>query len=311
MKPFEKLSPFAFFVFLFAFALPPTLAQSRERINRIIETLQQGKPIFGISPQDLSLTNAAVLADSPLDFITIDMEHGALDFERLQQFLQGMLSRQEPLENSSLRPNVVPTLAIPSNGREQLQFLVKQALDLGAYGVMFPHINTPEDALAAVRAARYPQERGAPDFDPPGLRGVSPLIALRYWGLSLKEYVKRADIWPLDPGGEIILFLQIEEAEGVKNLEAILDVPGVSSVFIGPLDLATSMGFPADPSAPEVQQAMRKILATCKKKGIPCGVPANAETIEQRIEEGYKIFILDSGELRADAAAALRRVKKY
>lgn len=290
--------------------LPFLAAQQQERINGIVAAMESGRPIFGVSPQDLSPTNAAILADSRLDFITIDMEHAPLDLERLQTFLQAMLSRQETLRTASLRPSVVPTIAMPSNGREQLQFLTKQALDLGSYGVMFPHINTPQDAIATVRAARYPQARDAPDFTPPGQRSVAPLIASRYWGLSLKEYVVRADIWPLDPKGEIFLFLQIEEEEAVRNIDAILDVPGVSSVFIGPLDLATSLGYPADPSAPPVEEAILKVLAACKRKNVPCGIGANASNIRTRLEQGFKIFLLDSAELRADAEAALKEIDR-
>jgi 4-hydroxy-2-oxoheptanedioate aldolase len=88
-----------------------------------------------------------------MDFVQIDMEHSPLDVETLRTFLQGMVSRREILENRSLRPNVVPFVSLPQNGRDQVQFMIKQALDLGAYGLMFAHINTPQEALAAVRAS--------------------------------------------------------------------------------------------------------------------------------------------------------------
>jgi 4-hydroxy-2-oxoheptanedioate aldolase len=280
------------------------------RINGVIQKLAKGEAVFGTSPADLSLTNAAVLADSTLDFVQIDMEHGPLDFETLRNFLQGMVSRREVAENRSVRPNVLPFVSLPQNGREQLQFMIKQALDLGAYGVMFAHINTPEEALAAVRASRYPQRRGAPDFNPPGLRGVSPVIASRYWGLPFIDYLERADVWPLDPAGELLLIVQIEEEEAVKNVEAILDVPGVGAAFIGPLDLATSMGYPGNPSAPEVQKACSTVLAACKKKEIACGIAATAENADRYVKEGYRMLIIGAeGEgLSAEAVRALEKL---
>jgi 4-hydroxy-2-oxoheptanedioate aldolase len=272
--------------------------------------LSKGGAVYATSPADLSLANAAVLADSALDFVQIDMEHSPLDFETMRAFMQGMLSRAEMLQTRSLRPHVLPFISLPQNGREQLQFMIKQALDLGVYGLMFAHINTAQEALAAVRASRYPQRRGAPDFQPAGQRGVSPTIAARYWGLPFLEYIERADVWPLDPSGEVLLIMQIEEEEAVKNVEAILDVPGVGAAFIGPLDLATSMGFPGNPAAPEVQAACDRVLAACKKKGIACGIAATAENVERYVKQGYRMFIVGAeGEgLSAEAIRALERV---
>ncbi|MEX2304070.1 MAG: aldolase/citrate lyase family protein [Bryobacterales bacterium] len=295
---------------LIAFCGTGLRAEKPHRINGVIEKLAKGEVVLGTSPADLSLTNAAVLADSPLDFVQIDMEHSPLDFETLRTFMQGMISRREVVNNRSVRPNVVPFVSVPQNGREQLQFMIKQSLDLGAYGMMYAHINTAEEALAAVRASRYPQRKGAPDFRPEGLRGVSPVIASRYWGLPFDEYLERADVWPIDPQGEILVIMQAEEAESVKNIDKILEVPGVGAVFIGPLDLATSLGYPGDPSAPEVQQACARVLQACKRKGIACGIAATADNVERYVKEGYQFIIIGAeGEgLSAVTQRALERV---
>ena len=85
-------------------------------------------------------------------------------------------------------------------GREQSQWIVKQVLDIGVYGIVFPMINTPEDAVAALQAARYIQAEDAPDQEPVGRRGHAPGNALRYWGLDQPEYFDRADVWPLESG---------------------------------------------------------------------------------------------------------------
>jgi 4-hydroxy-2-oxoheptanedioate aldolase len=283
------------------------MAAPSGRVNRFIETLQKGKPVLGIWCYDHSMRNAAVLADSSLNFIVIDMEHGPLDFPVLGQFLQGMLSRGEA--NVSLSPRVTSIVRLPQNGREQLQFQIKQALDAGVYGLLLPHINTHEEALAAVRASRYPQKSGAKDFEPSGLRGVAPDPAARYWGLPVVDYVARADLWPLDPQGEIVLMLQIEEKQGVDNVDSILEVPGISAIFVGPGDLSFSLGFPGDTSAAPVQAAIHKVLAACKKKGVPCAIDTSPEQVEQRIKEGYQILTIgeDPG-ISKGVADALARV---
>jgi len=292
---------------LLLLSLRGVMAEPLGRVNRFIETLQQSKPVLGIWCYDHSMRNAAALADSPLNFIIIDMEHGPLDFPVLGQFLQGMLSRRE--SNVSLSPRVTPIVRLPQNGREQLQFQIKQALDAGVYGLLLPHINTREEALAAVRAARYPQKIGVKDFDPPGLRGVAPDAPARYWGLPVADYVTRADVWPLDPQGEIVLMLQIEEKQGVDNVDSILEVPGISAIFIGPGDLSFSLGFPGDTSAAPVQAAIQKVLAACKKKGVPCAIDTSPEQVEQRIKEGYQILTIgEDPAISKGVADALARV---
>ncbi len=280
-------------------------AQASERINGVIDKLQQGEPVFGIFSEDRSPTNAAALNDSALDFIIIDMEHRPLDFESLRHFLQGMLSRNDHTSNNPLRPPVLPLVRLPQNGREQLQFLIKQALDVGAYGLVLPHIESREEALSAVRAARYFQKSGTSDFDPPGLRGVSPSVAARYWGLSIDEYMEKADLWPLDPSGEVLLIMLIESREGAENIDAILEVPGIGGIFIGTWDLATSLGFPRDSEAPEVAEAIAKILAASKKAGIPCGITTTIDTVDQHLNQGFRILTVGSDVGVSPAAAVV------
>lgn len=136
-------------------------------------------------------------------------------------------------------------MRVPANGRERSQWIAKQVLDQGVFGIIFPMINTPEDAVAALRACRYAQALGAPDREPVGQRGHSPAGAARYWGLSLLDYTDQADVWPLDPAGEILLCLQCEHIDAVDNLEQILDSvenkPGV--ILISEKDLSVSMGY--------------------------------------------------------------------
>ncbi len=275
-----------------------SVAAQDSRINRVIGQLEAGKPVLGVFSADRSLPNAAALAESPLDFVMIDMEHNPLDFETLQRFLMGMLQRRQIAEDASLSPRVVPLLRLPQYGREQLQFLIKQALDLGVYGIMLPHIDTAGEALSVVRAARYPQQANAADFEPLGLRGVDPSNARRYWGLTTREYMQRADLWPLDPHGELLIVIQIENQLGMANLEEIAAVPGIGAIFVGPADLSTSLagasGRWGEGVVARVEEMAQTVLAACKRRRIPCGITANADNIQQRIEDGFQFLTIGS-----------------
>jgi 4-hydroxy-2-oxoheptanedioate aldolase len=194
------------------------------------------------------------------------------------------------MQKGNLQPNVVPLVRIPSAGREQLLFVIKQVLDLGVFGLVVPHIDTEADALAMVRAVRYPQLRDASDFKPEGLRGVGYSWPARYWGLTGGEYARRADVWPLDPKGEILLWLMVETTAAVKNFPAIARTPGISGFFIGPSDLAFSMGLPLD--HPEVEVAIQSVLKTAKEAGVPCGTLTSGEGVAKRLQQGFQFLVV-------------------
>lgn len=300
-----------FIAITFIFLIAASLSLAETRINGVIELFEVDKPALGVFVHDFSNVNAARLADSNLDFIFIDMEHGPFDVETLRIFLQSMISRRElHASGGQLQPRVLPIVRIPQNGREQLQFIIKQVLDTGVYGVLAPHISSREDALAAVRAARYPQLANSSDTNPPGLRGVAPSVAARYWGLHYLDYMKRADPWPLDPEGELLVIAQIENEEGVSNIDEIARVPGIGAIFIGPSDLAVSLGLSPADSSPELSQAIDTVLKSCRRFEIPCGITTSQGEIEQRLQEGYLMLTIGSdGGLSGATTEMLRRYK--
>ena len=170
-------------------------------------------------------------------------------------------------------PAVTPMVRIPVNGVEMAQWHAKQALDLGCYGIVFPHISTVEEAYNAVGACRYPRLKNAPRYEPAGIRGDGPTAAARYWGLSQQEYYQKADVWPLNPQGEIFCILQIEDTKGVENLDDMLkNVPGIGAILIGEGDLGQELGYPAAvraPGAAEVDGARGGDLQEAQRRGRP------------------------------------------
>ena len=266
------------------------------RLNGVIKALEEGKTAFTtFSPADID--SAAALAASPLDGVVFEMEHGPFDAPNLRDALQHMLSRRQILDSGTLAPAVTPMVRIPPNGGEMNQWIAKQVLDLGIYGIVFPHISTVDEAWNAVRACRYPRLQEEPDYNPPGIRGDAPTRAARFWGLTAQEYYARADVWPLAPRGEVLVIIQCEDLLAIDNLPSILEqVPGIGVVLIGEGDLSQEMGHPREYDHPDVAAAINTILRICKEHNIPCGQPhPDANNMERLVEEGYKFLMPSAG----------------
>ena len=266
----------------------PAAQEPADHLSSVVDKLARGERVFGVSTYDLSLENARSLARADIDYVYVDMEHGPMDFTALHTFLLGMIDKQAIAESGSLRQRVTPLVRIAPYGREASAWAVKQALDLGVMGIIFPSIETPEQALAAVRSMRYPQRRGSAYPEPPGLRGAGPGIATWFWGLSGADYARRADLWPLNPGGDLVALMMIESATGVRNAAAIAAVPGVTGFLIGPSDLSNSLGVPRD--APEVEDAIRTIVDACIAHDVACAITASAADMPRRIAQGFRIL---------------------
>jgi len=282
-----------------------TVSVSAQRLNKLIELFENDQPAFGVLSFDYSLNNARAMASSGLDFLFIDMEHAPFDIERLRLFLLGMTDKRSIIEKGNLQPNVVPLVRIPAaGGAEELIAQAKQVLDVGVFGIFFPAVHTREQAELAVRATRYPQYNDAPDYEPTGLRGRNPSNAMWYWGV--RDYHAKADVWPLDPQGELLAMMFIESRAGVENIEEIITVPGLGGIFIGPSDLSTSMGY-TSPAAPEVEQAIQTVLGACLEHDVPCAITTGQGSVQQRIEQGFRFVTVGAdGGLNTGASNALR-----
>jgi 4-hydroxy-2-oxoheptanedioate aldolase len=264
------------------------------RLNKVIELLEQGKTVFGgaiVSPGNID--QAIAFGDMGYDFIIFEMEHEGFDFPNLRLSLQFLLNRQRIAKKGGVQPDTVPFVRVPPNAREMNQWVIKQSLDTGVYGLIIPHLDTVEQAQAAVVACRYPQASGVPDFEPAGQRGWAPLGAPRYWGLTARDYTAGADLWPLDPQGELFFMPLVEGVEGVRNLPQILkEVKGIGAIWAGSGDLAMELGVPGNMTDPRVEECYQQILKACKEANVPCACIAfRPEDVEKRIEQGFAIII--------------------
>lgn len=266
---------------LWAAAGPTASAQAKSRLNPLIARLERGE-----------------VAVTGQDWMFIDMEHGLYLVDRLEATLADLGKRRKP----DGRLDVAPIVRIPEDGDEPSRWSVKQVLDSGAFGIIFPHIENKEQAVRAIRNARYPPQKGTKYPEPAGLRGFAPGRAVRYWGLSQPEYLQRADVWPLNPDGELFVMLMIENAEGVKNINDILSVPGIGAIFIGASDLGMSLGVgPASPlPPPETEAAIQKVLKACQARKVACAYPVlgGEAEVKKRTDEGFKVLMVPPGPRR-------------
>ncbi len=233
------------------------------------------------------------MSTSKFDGIVYEMEHNFWDARALRDCMQYMLNRRALVQGGTLAPAVAPMVRIPPNGGEHNQWLAKQALDLGVYGVLWPHISTVDQARNAVAACRYPRLPTAPLYEPAGIRGDGPTTAVRYWGLTQQEYYGKADVWPLASHGEILVMLMIEDTQGIANLADILkQVPGIGLVLIGEGDLSQELGYPRQYEHKVVLEWMKRVVDTCKKHNVVVGHPhVEAGNAERIVKEGYRFLM--------------------
>jgi 4-hydroxy-2-oxoheptanedioate aldolase len=258
-------------------------------LNPVIAKLAEGKTVYGLITGDLSLANARETARAPVDFVYLDMEHNPLDFPAMNMFLLGMTDRAAILKKGNLQPDVALFARFPPEA-DQSQWVVKQALDIGLMGVIFNGVDSKEQALFAVRSMRYPQLKGSPRMEPAGLRGYGPTGALWAWGLSAAEYERRADLWPLNPQGDLLATVMIESVDGLKRMDEIASVPGVGALFVGAgADLSRSLGVAQN--SPELETAFQQVLRACKTHKLACAITANsANDVVRRVREGWGII---------------------
>jgi 4-hydroxy-2-oxoheptanedioate aldolase len=272
-----------------AASYPLTAQQPYVHLNPVVAKLAAGKTVYGLNTGDLSLTYAREVARAPVDFVYADLEHNPLDFPALNIFLLGMTDRAAIMKKGNLQPNVALFARFPPEA-DQSQWIVKQALDIGLMGVIFNGVDSREQALFAVRSMRYPQLKGSRYREPAGIRGYSPVGATWAWGVSAQEYERRADLWPLNPEGDLLAVMMVESVEGLRSVDEIASVPGVGALFVGAgADLSRSLG--VTQTSPELEAAFQQVLKACQAHRVGCAITASSpDDVARRVREGWNII---------------------
>ena len=250
------------------------------RINKCIELLEQGLPIIEISlspgsagdNDSLTYEQGMKMAQTWADLIAIDFEHYAFDIQGLSNFMRG-LTDGGPTESGHLTPTVIVNLPSNATSAEEVRYnswQVRQVLSTGIHGIEHTHVRNVAAAREFVATTRYPfQTFGIKEGIPEGLRGSGGQeYAANLWNMSSREYCEKADPWPLNPEGELILGVKIEDRHCLENAEDITATPGLIFGEWGPGDMGMSFGFSDahDPPYPKVMlEAYNRVKNACIK----------------------------------------------
>jgi 4-hydroxy-2-oxoheptanedioate aldolase len=260
-----------------------------KRINRAIELLEQGQPIYYTGSHEGTEGNFAQGvkdAQTYADYISYDMEHAPFDVKGLSEYMRG-LAQGGPTKSGHRTPAVI--VNVPVNGTDEVTvranaWMFQQVLATGVHGVLLCHADTPGAARAFVEAVRFPAHGGR--------RGVhgNPTAA-RIWGVTEDQYGELADTWPLNPKGELLLGLKLEDPHALENAEASAAVPGIGFAEWGPGDMAFALGVKSGPGPmPPVMLAARaKVFAATKAAKIFFLNSMNQNDVVDMIKEGVMI----------------------
>jgi 2-keto-3-deoxy-L-rhamnonate aldolase RhmA len=231
--------------------------------NKMKRALREGNVVFGPMVSEIRSPGIALLfAQAGFDFFFIDMEHSCFSLETLSDMIL------------AARAGGIPAIVRPSS-RKSHEYL-SRALDIGASGLLVPQIQIREDAENVVKWCRY---------HPLGERGM----ALSRQHTFFESGTTSDTMAQLNE--EVLITLQIEHRDAIENLPDILSVPGIDAAFVGPEDLAASLGRPGQTSHPDVEKAVRYVIEVCGHKGIIPGIhTGSVEKAKYWIDQGMKFM---------------------
>ena len=282
------------------------------RINRAIELLQADQPIFyygGHTGFELSHENGVEQAGTKADYLNIGMEHGAFDMPGLERFMKGLLDGG-PTRSGHLTPTVIveaPVIGESENAIRYNTWQFRQILGRGVHGILLCHAESPAAVKAFVEVCRFPRNlAGVGAGLDVGTRGVGgQAVPAEIWGIDNNEYVDKADPWPLNPDGELMLGLKIENIRALNQVEATLKIPGIAFAEWGPGDMAMSMGVDRSDGEgrhPRLSVARDRVFAACKENGVAFLEGPEKGRVAQQYDEGVRIGGYNE-ELSAEARA--------
>lgn len=290
--------------------------QASRHLNPVVDLLAARKPVFGIyaprnprPPRAGSATADTVRAKTPAELAKDALGYTAADyvfdgsmegdFDRgypaFAEFAKGMSAGRAVATASSRRlghPLFVKMHEIAPDPAKAAEHIAKQ-LDLGVSGVVFVGVESPDEVRAGLAAMRFRSKGGTR----PDAVGGAPA----FWGMSEQEYREKADVWPLDPRGELVNFTIVETKAGLARVREIAAVKGIGVLFPGAGTLR-GVFTSTDANGQRVfdekgwEAAIQQVLAACREFDVACGYPATATDIELRMRQGFSVFVIGWGE---------------
>jgi 2-keto-3-deoxy-L-rhamnonate aldolase RhmA len=284
-------------------------AQTR-RLNPVIALLEQHKSVFGVyAPSNGGRRGEPVVARPVIDLAKDGLAYANADFlfngslengmERgfpaVADFFKAMDEAAGPGRAPFFGLTHAMILKIPKIDPDRSKAVenISRELNLGAAGIMFVETESAEEVRQGLAAMRFRSKGGTrPD-------GVGDAPA--HWGMSVEEYKKKADLWPLNPDGELLNWTIVESKEGLKHVREIAAVKGIGVLWPGAGTLRGVFSSTNEKGERVLDQAgwenaIQQVLAACKEFNVPCGFPANANDIEMRMRQGFSVFVMNWGD---------------
>ena len=288
-----------------------------KRTNRAIELLSVDQPVYYIGAHSghvLTYERGKEDAGTWADYINVGMEHGAFDMAGLDHYLQGMVDAG-PTRSGHRTPAVIVEAPVEGTSEDIIRFNAwqfRQILARGVHGIMLCQVTCPEAVQAFVESCRYPINKlGVGSGLGEGTRGVgSEGTATNIWGITPDEYRLRAEPWPLNPDGELMLGIKIESVVAIPHIEEILAVPGIGYAEMGPGDMSLSMGYRQrpDPWSDEMLEVNARVKAACLANSVAYHETLSMGTMQEVIDSGSRVFSAGNDELVKAGRAYTKRV---
>lgn len=277
--------------------MPAKRTRTGKHINRVIDVWLKGQPVYYAQIEAAGYEKGKEMAATKADYITYEMEHGALDFHQLREFMRG-LKEAGPTRTGHATPAVIVTLPIQgtADALRANAWMIQQTLAAGVHGILLCNAESPEAAKIMIEASRYPFAPVVPGLNQ-GFRGNgSQGYASKMWGVTPQEYERLAEPWPLNPDGELIFGLKIENPRADANVESSVRVPGITFAEWGPGDhgfYIMGMPKPGQGLSPAMLQARKRVLDATKAAGIKflnaCSDKPGPNYVIDQIKDGTMI----------------------
>ena len=278
-----------------------------KRVNKVIELFEQSQPAYYTGSHEGTgggFEQGKLDAQTWADYINYDMEAAPWDVASLAEYMKGLVAGG-PTKSGHRTPAVIVVLPVRGTDAASIRanaWMVEQVLATGVHGILLAHATTGEALRTLIETVRYPNSKPAAEGLGDGLRGAhGASSAARIWGVSGREYQQKADVWPLNPEGEILIGVKIEDKYAIPHLDDIVRVPGLAFGEGGPGDMGLSLGLTS--RDPEMVALQAKIFSAAKAQKLYwLGVSGN--DLEGSIGAGRMI---GSGEKTAIAGRAFTK----
>ena len=276
--------------------MPKTATRTGKRINRVIEMWMKGQPVYYSQLEAGGYEEGKRFAATKADYISYEMESGAFDFHQVREFMRGLIEAG-PTRTGHRTPPVIITLPVPGTEAAMAAntWMIQQALAAGVHGILLCNAESPAAVRMMIEASRYPFAPRVAGLSQGNRGNGSQANPARVWGITADQYMQIAEPWPLNPDGELIFGVKIENPRADANIDAILSVPGVAFVEHGPGDNGFYfLGRPGSPqraanTSNSMDQIRNAVFAAAKARNIKFLHGCAENTVEGLIKEGVMI----------------------